>query len=95
MIHVSLDLFIIPGALSCFIQENPTTLNGISDTLSAWYMPKSWTDLCGPLGLSDSVVPSTRAELKLRSYVQEQRSELVGRKEGWDNKNPTRKQTTV
>lgn len=95
MIHVSLDLFIVPGALSCFIQENPTTLNGISDTLSAWCMPESWTALGGPLRLSSRVLPPTRAALKLTSYVQELKSELVGRKEGWGNKNPTREQTSV
>lgn len=58
--------------------ENPTTLNGISHTLSAWYVPSSWTALCGPLGLGNTMVPSSRPELKLRSYVQELRSEPGG-----------------
>lgn len=61
--------------------ENPTTLNGISHTLSAWYVPSSWTALCGPLRLGNTMVPSSRPELKLRSYVQELRSEPGGEKE--------------
>lgn len=76
--------------------ENPTTLNGISHTLSAWYVPSSWTALCGPLRLGNTMVPSSRPELKLRSYVQELRSEPGGGGgEQWGNKIPTRKQTTV
>lgn len=44
------------------------------------------------------MVPSSRPELKLRSYVQELRSEPGGGgggEEQWGNKIPTRKQTTV
>ena len=69
---MSLELFIIPSALACFTQENPTALNGIYDALSARYVPRSWTALCGPLGLGNITLPSNRPKLKLRSYVQEQ-----------------------
>jgi len=93
--HECLELFILPRALACFTQENPTTLKIISDTPSALCVPRSWTALCGPLGLGDTMLPSNSPKLQLRSYVQEQRSELVGEKEGWGNKISTSKQTTV